>query len=125
MRQTMDAANRRDLQTMDELVSEDLEFHSTFAASEGRVFRGHQGIREYFVSLEESFDDLRLDAEEVIDAGGDRVVLLVWVSGRGKGSAIPVRHRYGQVWTLSDGTVRQIDSYLDPAEAIEAAGLSE
>ena len=96
VRQTMDAANRRDLQTMDELVSEDLEFHSTFAASEGRVFRGHQGIREYFVSLEESFDDLRLDAEEVIDAGGDRVVLLVWVSGRGKGSAIPVRHRYGR-----------------------------
>jgi len=32
VRQTMDAANRRDLQTMDELVSEDLGFHSTFAA---------------------------------------------------------------------------------------------
>jgi ketosteroid isomerase-like protein len=124
VRQTMEAANRRDLATMDKLISEELEFNSTFAASEGRVFRGHTGIREYFATLEDAFDDLRLDAEDVIAAGDDRVVLLVWVSGRGKGSDIPVRHCYGQVWTVSNGAVRQIDSYLDPAEALRAAGVS-
>lgn len=90
--------------------------------SKSRVFRGHQGIREYFVTLEEAFDDLRLEAEEVIDAGGDRVVLLVWVSGRGEGSVIPVRHRYGRCGPCP---LERSDSYLDPAEAIEAAGLSE
>jgi len=79
-------------------------------------------IREYFVTLEESFDDLRLEVEEVIDAGGDRVVLLVWVSGRGEGSAIPVRHRYGRCGPCP---LERSDSHLDPAEAIEAAGLSE
>ena len=90
--------------------------------SEGRVFRGHQGIREYFVTLEESFDDLRLEAEEVIDADGDWVVLLVWVRGRGEGSAIPVRHRYGRCDLVRwNGPTA---SWILP-RPLEAAGLSE
>ena len=123
VRRTMEATNRRDLEAMDDLISENFEFHSTFAASEGRMFRGHRGIREYFETLEEAFDDLHLEAEDIVDAGDDRVVLLVWVSGRGKGSEIPVRHLYGQIWTLSDGRVEKIESYLDPAEALRGAGL--
>ncbi|MEK6276628.1 MAG: nuclear transport factor 2 family protein [Actinomycetota bacterium] len=121
----METASRRDLEAMDELISEDLEFDSTFAASEGRVFRGHAGIRQYFVALEESFEDLRLDIEDLIDVGDERVVLLVRVSGRGKGSGVPVQHPYGQVWTLSGQTTRQIDSYADPAQALEAVGVRE
>ena len=119
----MAAANRRDFETMDRLIAKELVFRSTFAASEGRVFAGHGGLREYFKSLEGSFEDLVLPVEDVIDAGDDQVLLLVRVCGRGKASGIAVEQRFGQVWTIVDGLVREIVSYPDPDDAFKAAGL--
>jgi ketosteroid isomerase-like protein len=121
----VDATNHRDLATLDAVWSEQAEFHSTFAASEGRVFRGRQGIRDYFATLGEAFDDMRVEIEEITDAGGDRLVVVVRVTGRGKGSGATVQQRNGQVWTFVDGKVARIDSYMNRTEALEAAGLSE
>jgi ketosteroid isomerase-like protein len=123
VRDFMAAASRRDFGAMDSLISEDLVFHSTFAASEGRVFKGHDGLREYFEALESSFDDLELPVDEALDAGADKVVLLVRVRARGKASGIPVEQRFGQVWTIARGRVLGIVSYPNPDEALEAAGL--
>ena len=125
VRLVMEAAERRDFSTMFELISDDLVFNSTFAASEGRVFRGHQGIRDYFESAEDSFDDFKVEVDDIRDAPGERVVLLCWVRGKGKGSGVPVEHLFGQVWTVSGGKTVRIDSYPETEAALEAAGLSE
>ena len=125
VRRFMKAANRRDFETMDSLISDDLVFRSMFAASEGRVFRGHAGLREYFEAVEDSFDDLELPVDEALDAGGETVVLVVRVRGRGKASGIPVEHRFGQVWTVAAGSVQGIVSYRDPDEALAVAGLGD
>ena len=125
VRRTMEAASHRDLETMDGLISEGFIFNSTFAASEGRTFQGHKGIRDYFDSLEDSFDDFSVDVEEILDAPGDQVVLLCWVRGKGRVSGVPVERLFGQVWTVSGGLTRRIDSYPDPNDALEAAGLSK
>lgn len=121
----IDAANRRDLPVLDALWSETSEFHSTFAATEGRLFRGRAGLREYFATLGDSFDHVWVVIEEITDAGEDRLVVRLRVTARGKRSGIPVEQTNGQVWTLRDQTVLQIVSYLDPAEALAAVGLSE
>ncbi|MBA2764291.1 MAG: nuclear transport factor 2 family protein [Thermoleophilaceae bacterium] len=89
------------------------------------MFRGRQGIRDYFHALEEAFDEVHLEVKDVTDATHERVVVLVDVSGRGKGSGIPVGHRFGQVWTFARGEVVRVESYLDPRDAREAADLSE
>jgi ketosteroid isomerase-like protein len=120
IRSAVDATNRRDLVVLDELWSEDTEFHSTFAASEGSVFRGHPGLREYFAALDEAFDDVQIEVEGIEPAGGDRFVVTVIVTGRGSASGVPVEHHYGQVWTIVAGTVTRIESYLDPADARNA-----
>jgi ketosteroid isomerase-like protein len=125
VRLAVDAANQRDLATLDSIWSEEGEFHSTFAASEGRVFRGRQGIRDYFVTLGEVFDDMRIEIEEITDADEDRLVVLLRVAGRGKGSGANVEQRNGQVWTLVDGKIARIDSNMNRTEAFEAAGLSD
>ena len=63
---------------------------------------------------------------ELIDAG-DRV--LSWITDhdlRGKGSGIEVEMpEYGWVMTVRDQKVAQATLYMDRAEALEAAGLSE
>ena len=119
----VDATNRRDLATLDAIVSEQGEFHSTFAASEGRVFRGREGVRDYFATLGEAFDDVRVEIEEITDAGEDRLVVVVRVTGRGKGSGANVEQRNGQVWRFADGRIARIDSYLNPTDAFDAAAV--
>ncbi len=118
-----DAVNRRDLVTLDAIFSEQGEFHSTFAASEGRVFRGREGVRDYFATLGEVFDDMRIEIEEIVDAGEDRLVVVVRVAGRGKGSGANVEQRNGQIWRFADRRIIRIDSYLNPTEAFDAARL--
>jgi ketosteroid isomerase-like protein len=125
VRLAVDATNRRDLATLDAIWSEEGEFHSTFAASEGRVFRGRQGIRDYFDTLGDVFDDMRIEIEEITDVGEDRLVVELRVSGRGKGSGVNVEQRNGQVWTIVDSKVARIDSYMNSTDAFEAVGLSE
>jgi ketosteroid isomerase-like protein len=125
VRLAVDAANHRDLTTLDALWSEEGEFHSTFAASEGRVFRGRQGVRDYFDTLGEVFDDMRIEIEEITDVGEDRLVVVLRVSGRGKGSGVNVEQRNGQVWTFVEGKVARIDSYMNSTDAFKAVGLPE
>jgi ketosteroid isomerase-like protein len=62
--------------------------------------------------------------ERLIDAGDQVAIIAEW-RGRGKASGVFTKWRYGSVWTLRDGKVTNITSYTDPADALEAAGLSE
>jgi ketosteroid isomerase-like protein len=71
-----------------------------------------------------SFEQMTTIAERLIDAG-DRVVIIAEWRGRGKASGVLTTWRYGAVWTLRDGKVTSIVSYTDPAEALEAVGLSD
>jgi ketosteroid isomerase-like protein len=123
VRVAVDAVNHRDLSTLDAIFSDEAEFHSTFAASEGRVFRGRQGLRDYFVTLGEVFDDMGVEIEEITDAGEDRLVVVVRVTGRGRGSGVNVEQRNGQVWRFADRMIARVDSYLNPTDAFDAAGV--
>jgi ketosteroid isomerase-like protein len=123
VRLAVDAVNRHDLLTLDAMVSDEFEFHSTFAASEGRAFRGRPGLRDYFDTLDEVFDDMRIEIEEITDTGTDRLVVVLRVMGRGKGSGASVEQRNGQVWRLVNGRVVRIDSYMDPTDAYDAARM--
>ena len=58
VRRFYEAVNRRDLAVLGGLVaSEETEFPSVFATSEGRVFRGRQGVRDYFAAIDAAFVD--------------------------------------------------------------------
>jgi uncharacterized protein len=70
------------------------------------------------------WDDFRFEVEELIDAG-DKVFAAVQLSGRGKGSGVPVDQHDIHVCTIRDGKVVRIDVHRDRAEALKAAGLFE
>ena len=52
-------------------------------------------------------------------------MVVVRVTGRGKGSGANVEQRNGQIWAFVDGKIARIDSYMSRTEALEAAGLKE
>jgi ketosteroid isomerase-like protein len=71
-----------------------------------------------------TWQDYRLDAEELWDAGAS-VVVVVRERGRGKGSGAPFDRRFAQVWTFSRGRIVRWEVFPDAARALEAVGLSE
>jgi ketosteroid isomerase-like protein len=79
-----------------------------------------RNMREFL----DAYERMTATAERIIDAG-DRVAVVSSWRGRGKASGVEFAERQGSVWTISDGKVTRIVNYRDPAEALEAAGLSE
>ena len=125
VRRAYDAVNRRDIAAIEAIWAEDCVFYSVFAASEGRVFRGRQGVRDFFAAIDEAFDEYRIEPERILDAGDDRIVALTRITARGKASGIPIEQPVGQIWTVKGKEVRRVDGFADPAQALEAAGLQE
>ena len=60
----------------------------------------------------------------MIDAG-DLVFAGIIQRGRPRGSEAVVEERSWQVTTFRDGVVTRVEAFLDRAQALEAAGLSE
>jgi ketosteroid isomerase-like protein len=85
-----------------------------------------RGLQELTGSLKEFFDawdGMTATAERIIDVGEQVVVVAVW-RGSGKTSGIDLERRQGLVWTIRNGKAIDVVTYDDPAEALEAAGLS-
>jgi ketosteroid isomerase-like protein len=89
------------------------------------VFHGRDALRRYYEQWYEMFDDLRGHAEEVIDAGDDRVVAVSHVTARMQGSEAEVDMRLAVVYTLQNGLIVRGREYATREQALEAAGLSE
>jgi ketosteroid isomerase-like protein len=79
-----------------------------------------EGTRHYWGT----WDEYRLDADELIDAGSS-VVLVVQERGRGRGSGVPFERRWAQVWTFRQGRLIRWELFPDRATALEAVGLRE
>jgi ketosteroid isomerase-like protein len=91
---------------------------------EGQVYRGPDGVVEAMRSWSGTWDDFRLEVEEIIDAG-DRVVLVDRQSGRGKGSGAPLDQQTFSVFTIREGKIVRVVWLPTREQALEAAGLSE
>jgi ketosteroid isomerase-like protein len=102
----------------------EIEWTSTGDYIEAATYRGHDGLRRYLGTMEEEFEDLRIEPVELIDAG-ERVISSVRFTGRGKASGAPVEMTLVSVGSLRDGLIYRVRNYPDMAEALEAAGLRE
>jgi ketosteroid isomerase-like protein len=88
------------------------------------VYRGRDEFLDFMRTWTEDFD-WSIELERVIDAGGDRVVGVFHQRATGKGSGVPVELRMGLLYELEGGRIIRMTNYLNPADALEAAGLSE
>ena len=95
---------------------------STFLAS--MVYRGHEGIREWYAETNEPWAQLQAEAERFV-AAGDRTVVIVALHARVSGSEIDVAARIAHVVTVRDGRILRLDGYDEPDKALAAVGLAE
>ena len=77
-----------------------------------------------FREIYDAFDEIHVEYSEFRDLG-DRVVGIGRVRMRGKGSGAETEAPTGSVVEFKNGKGIRVRTYLDPKEALEAAGLSE
>jgi ketosteroid isomerase-like protein len=86
--------------------------------------KGPEEIRRFWDGLDETFEELRLDPQESVDAG-DRVAIRLRYSGLGRGSGIEFEGElYHQVTTFRDGKIVRIEYFTTWPAALEAAGVT-
>ena len=81
-------------------------------AAEGAIddvgeMHGPEAVRRYAQDWFDMFDDLSTVAEEIVDAGDDRVVAVLRMTGRAKVSGIETELRFSVVYNLRDGKIVQ------------------
>ena len=124
VRGAVEAYAREGLDASMRYYAPEVEWSTTDVAIERATYRGHDGVRRFFGSLDDEFNDLRFDVEDLIDAG-ETVILTLRVGGRGKTSGAPVELTTFYVCPVRDGMIYRVRTYPERAGALEAAGLSE
>jgi uncharacterized protein len=115
----------RDSHGMMDLFDPNVELHGTVGGlEEDKILRGlSEIIRAFETENDEVWDEHRIEPQEFIDAG-DRVVVLQREYQRSKSGAELVIDT-ASILDLRDGRIVRMQGYMNPAEALEAVGLSE
>ena len=100
------------------LIAADIEYVNPPYAIES----GTRQDRKALASVREVYPDFRIQPERYIDAG-DEVVVIGMATGTGASGA-RFERRQGYVWTIRTGQAIRFRWFADPAEALEAVGLS-
>jgi ketosteroid isomerase-like protein len=127
VRQAFHGFNREGLGALEQLgevFDPDVEMRALGRLPDStEVVRGHDGLKAYFTGLLGMLD-MRLEADELIDAG-DSVVAVCRMIARGRGSGAELTNRLVFVYGFRGGMICQVDSYRTKTEALEAVGLRE
>jgi ketosteroid isomerase-like protein len=116
---------RQDWDAIEELADPNVEQHGTVGGvEEGSVRRGSNEIRRDYESVEEMWDEHRVEIQELIDAG-DQVVVFHHEYMRGKQSGVELALDAAVLVDVCDGRIVRVQGFMDRAQALKAAGLSE
>ena len=86
--------------------------------------QGHDAVRASLARWKAEWDDYEVMPEEFVDRG-DRVVAMVRLRGRGRGSGVEIDARFYDVYTLRDGKIVRMDQFTELSQALEAVAMGE
>jgi ketosteroid isomerase-like protein len=89
------------------------------------VFHGHDGVTRAIALFGEQLDDFRVEIDRVVDVDQDRVVVLLYQSGRIKNSGHTLREPIGVATEFRDGKAMRFQVYFSWREALQSVGLEE
>jgi ketosteroid isomerase-like protein len=120
VRAAIDSFNRRDREAMLALAHDDFVYDwSRSLGPNARVYHGTDGFFEFVSDQWETFEDMRLDADEYIPRG-NHVVVVAAVHGHGR-QGVPVRATSALLYTFGDGRLVRITLFQGTDEALAAA----
>jgi ketosteroid isomerase-like protein len=121
----LDAGNRRDKAAWLELNDPEVEWVPARDWPESDAIRGREAVWDFYVEVNEPWEEGAFEYVEVIEAGDDKLVTHARAETQGKASGAPVVLSYWLVITFRNGKILRIEWFLDRGEALEAVGLRE
>jgi uncharacterized protein len=112
-----EALNRGDLSVVLELLHPDLEWHEPGDSPEAGSHRGRDGFERFFRGWIDSFDQFRVQPEQVVERGNE-LVAVVRQSGRGRASGVEIEIRIAHVWTVENGRAIRWEAVPNPDDAL-------
>ena len=119
-RKGVEAWNRMDLESWLSFVHPEVEALPSAAKVEGRSYRGHDGLRDFWSDIDVAFDELDARFAQIHDLG-DSVLGLGGLKGESK-QGFPIEMDYAMWLCFRDGLVVFFESWFEHEPAIEKAG---
>ena len=111
---------------LDEYCTDDIDYRAVEGALDDHgPIQGKDPLRAFMQDWLDMFDDFRAEPVELIEAGEDKVVAVVRISGRAKLSGVETDLTYAALYTFRKGKIARGREYWTKEQALEAAGLSE
>jgi ketosteroid isomerase-like protein len=118
-----DAYNREDWDAFYKDVAPGFEVDLSRAVGPWRGVFGLDQVRRLVGEFSETWESVRLEPHEFIEAG-DLVVVPATQHLKGRGG-IEVVARAALVWTIRNGAIERVSMYQEKEDALEDLGLSE
>jgi ketosteroid isomerase-like protein len=121
----VDAWNGGDREAWMALWDEEAVFYPLRAQLEGEAYRGHEGLERFLTGLTEEWEGVRFEIDETRAAGDQVVVGIGRFQARGRASGVDLNVPLGVLTRVRSGKIVYTRLFSDPADALQAAGLSE
>ena len=111
---------------MTEFVHPDYEFHTGVQVpSIPSVVRGRDGLRAWIQQwYEEPWEEqLNMGVERIEELDDGRVLALLTLRAKGRGSGVPVNTEYAHILTFREGLCLRVDGFPTWEQALAAAGI--
>ena len=123
VRRFADAVNRGDRKAAFACMAPDVIWNATGELLDQRVhYNGREEVWGYLRSLDESFEQLRVDLDSVEEVGS-LVVARVHLQAAGRESGAETDFVFSSVARFQDGRIARVENYVDHDEAMNDAGL--
>jgi ketosteroid isomerase-like protein len=123
LRAGYEALDRGDIEGVQRFIHPRAEMHDRPEIPDATTYVGWDGIVLSLQASRETFDDFHF-TPQVFHEHGDKIVVILKMTGTGRASGVPVEERIAHLWRIDDGRAVELHAYTDPGDALEAAGLS-
>jgi ketosteroid isomerase-like protein len=117
------AVAQDDLEGFLALVEPDVQFNSLIAEAEGKTYRGHDGVREWWETIKPLLGGLRWEREEIREVGEDRILVSFRVVGSLEGA--PLAQTMFQAVRGRAGKIAWWGVFRTEAEALDALAVRD
>jgi ketosteroid isomerase-like protein len=125
MLRAIEAFNQGGVESALAFLDPEIEWWAPPEWLEDPVYRGHDGIRRLSAYWTELFDEYRLELVRIVEAGDDKVVILLNQLGQIRGSGDRIEGPIGYVAEVRGGLVARVDIYFSWERTLDAAGVSD
>jgi ketosteroid isomerase-like protein len=120
-RRLFDRWNSGDHEIDPELIDREFELHTPLGSTRGEAYQGYGGIGERVAEVEDQFETLQFEVNEVRELDDARVLASGVAHVRGRGSDLELDQPLEWLLTFRDGKLLRYEAFLD--EEANPAGV--